>query len=80
MIAYMYKTSKPTTYNPGTPYEHTVDTFLALVSYTKTFEQVQAECDQLNREKPERLWNGELAYCNERTYFARKMDNDYFKD
>lgn len=80
MIGYFYKTSKPMVFGKGTQYEHSVDTFLTYVSYTKTLTLAQEECDKLNSEKPDKLWNGEPAKCDERIYFPREMDDDYFKD
>lgn len=43
--------------------------FLAYISY-QSVEEVQAEADRINKEKPEKLWNGELAHCDKRFYFC----------
>lgn len=63
-----YKTTEPTYYNKGTKYEKTCDTFLAYYTY-KTVEEAQTECDKLNTEHPEKLWNGERIDWTKIAYF-----------
>lgn len=65
MTTICYKTSNPIVYN--------VDTFLAYYTY-KTREEAQKEVDEINTTKPEKLWNGELAKCDERTYFVNEQE------
>lgn len=65
MTTICYKTSKPAVYN--------TDTFLAYYTY-KTREEAQKEVDEINTTKPEKLWNGELAKCNERIYFVDEQE------
>ena len=65
MTTICYKTSKPIVHN--------VDTFLAYYTY-KTREEAQKEVDEINTTKPEKLWNGELAKCDERTYFVDEQE------
>lgn len=48
-------------------------TYLAYISYD-TLENLQKEAEKINTTKPEKLWNGELAYCDERTYFADEQE------
>ena len=65
MTTICYKTSNPIVYN--------ADTFLAY--YTcKTREEVQKEVDEINTTKPKKLWNGELAKCDERIYFVDEQE------
>ena len=65
MTTICYKTSKPIVHN--------TDTFLAYYTY-KTREEAQKEVDEINTTKPEKLWNGELAKCDERTYFVDEQE------
>lgn len=65
MTTICYKTSKPIGYN--------ADTFLAYYTY-KTREEAQKEVDEINTTKPEKLWNGEFAKCDERTYFVDEQE------
>ena len=46
--------------------------FLAYYTY-KTLEEAKEVAERLNTEKPERLWDGTPAYCNERTYWANEQ-------
>lgn len=71
-----YKQHIPTVYNKGTQWEKSEDTFLAYY-YRGTKEQAQAEVDRINTEKPEKLFNGELAKCNDRTYFVKEQEEMY---
>lgn len=71
-----YKQNVPTVYNKGTKWEKTCDTFLAYQTY-KTLEEAQRECDEMNANKPERLFNGQLAKCDERVYFAQVQEEMY---
>jgi hypothetical protein len=71
-----YKLNTPIIYNKGTKHESSCDTFLAYY-YRGTREQTQAHVDKLNTEKPERLFNGELALCEERIYFVNEQDEMY---
>lgn len=64
-----YKTNTPVVYNKGTVYEKSCDTFLAYMTY-KSIEEAQTEVDKINTEKPDKLFNGEAAKCDERTYFV----------
>lgn len=50
--------------------------FLSYLTY-KTLEDAQAEAEALNTNKPARLWNGELAKCDERTYYAEEIGKMY---
>lgn len=76
MTVICYKTHEPVVYNKGTKYEKKHDTFLAYYTH-KSKEEAQKEVDRLNSEKPERLWNGELAHCDERTYFVSEQEEMY---
>ena len=69
MTAICYKEKTPTVYNKGTIYETSCDTFLAYYTY-KSLEEGQKDAERINREKPEKLWNGSPALCDERTYYA----------
>lgn len=71
-----YKQHVPTIYNQGTQWEKSCDTFLAYYTY-KTVAEAQTEVDRINTEKPERLFNGELALCNDRTYFISEQEEMY---
>lgn len=71
-----YKTNKPMICNKGTKYESSHDTFLAYYTY-KSVEEAQKEVDEINKTKPEKLWNGELAKCDERTYFVSEQEEMY---
>lgn len=62
-----YKTRTPIIYNAGTRYETNCDTFLAY--YATNYETAQAECDKLNTEHPNKLWNGKDLDWNEIDYF-----------
>lgn len=73
MIVVCYKTNTPIIYNKGTKYESKCDTFLAYYSH-KNREEVEKEVERLNTEKPFRLWNGQLAHCNDRTYFVSEQE------
>ena len=76
MNAICYKVKTPIVYNKGTEYETVCDEFLAY--YTrKNNEEAQAEVDWLNTTKPEKLFNGEPALCEERTYFLSKQEEMY---
>lgn len=52
-----YKTKVPTIYNKGTEWEKSCDTFLLCYFYG-TDEEVQAEIDRLNAEKPNTTTGG----------------------
>lgn len=67
-----YKQSEPTIYNKGTIHEKSCDTFLAYYTY-KSVEEAQKEVDEINTNKPERLFNRELAHCDTRTYFVQEQ-------
>lgn len=71
-----YKTKNPEIFNKGTKYEKICDTFLAYYTY-KSVEEAQKEVDEINKTKPEKLWNGELAKCDERTYFVSEQEEMY---
>lgn len=47
-------------------------TYLAYYTF-KSIKEAQKEIDKINAEKPEKLWNGELAKCDERTYFVTEQ-------
>lgn len=49
--------------------------FLEYVTY-KTLEEAQKEADEINKTKPEKLWNGLPAKCEERIYFACEINRD----
>ena len=63
-----YKMKEPVYYNKGTKYETTCDTFLAYYTY-KNVEEAQVEVDELNNEKPTKLWNGEPINWDEIDFF-----------
>ena len=71
-----YKQHEPTVYNRGTKYEKACDTFLAYYTY-KTVAEAQKEVDEINANKPEKLFNGELAKCDERVYFVSEQEEMY---
>lgn len=58
MTVVCYKTKTPVYYNKGTKYESTCDTFLSYYA-GKSREAAQKDVDEINRTKPEKLWNGE---------------------
>ena len=68
MTVICYKTKVPTIYNKGTKYESRCDTFLSYYVY-KTKEKAQIECDEINRTKPNKLWNGKEIDWNKIDYF-----------
>lgn len=76
MTVICYKTKKPEVYNAGTPYETREDTFLAYYTY-KSKEEAQKECDDINTNKPQYLFNGQLADCDNRTYFVSEQEEMY---
>ena len=57
MTVICYKTKVPTIYNAGTKYQSQCDTFLAYYTY-KAVAEAAAECEELNTNKPDQLWNG----------------------
>lgn len=67
-----YKQKNPEIYNKGTAFETSCDEFLAYYTY-KSVEEAQKEVDEINRTKPEKLWLGTPAKCDERTYFVSKQ-------
>lgn len=71
-----YKTSEPVFYNKGTKYEKSCDTFLAYETY-KSLADAKAEAEEINTTKPEKLWNGEFAECDKKTYFAQEQEEMY---
>ena len=71
-----YHTNEPVYYNKGTKYEKTCSDFLAYYFYG-TMEQALAEVERLNTKKPERLFNGELAHCDERVYYLDEQEEMY---
>lgn len=71
-----YKQNEPTVYNKGTKWETSEDTFLAYYTY-KTKDEAQKEVDEINTNKPEKLFNGEQAKCNERIYFVSEQEEMY---
>lgn len=76
MTAICYKTTKPMVLNRGTRYEKTYDEFMAYLTY-KTPEEAQKEVDAINTNKPEKLFNGAPALCDERTYFVGESEMPY---
>ena len=68
-----YKTKTPMIVNEGTQWEKRLDTFLAYY-YRGTREQAEAEANRLNTEKPEKLFNGLPADCENRIYFAHEQE------
>ena len=54
----------------------TGEEYLAYYTF-KNAEDAQKEADQLNSEKPERLWNDQPAKCNERFYFVSQQEMMY---
>lgn len=76
MVTICYKQHQPTIYNKGTKYEKQEDTFLAYYTY-KTREEAQIEVDRINTLKPNKLFNGNEAKCNERTYFVDEQEMMY---
>ena len=54
----------------------TGEEYLAYYTF-KNAEDAQKEADQLNTEKPERLWNGEASKCDERFYFVSQQEMMY---
>ena len=73
--AVCYKTVEPTVYNKGTQWETTCDEFLAYLTY-ETLEDVQAECERLNAEKPNALWNGRPVDWTQVAYFYAVEQED----
>ena len=63
-----YKTKQPIIYNKGTQYEVKEDRFLSYYTH-KTAEEAKAECDKLNTEHPETLWNGKPIDWTEVDFF-----------
>ena len=54
----------------------TGEEYLSYYTY-KTPEEAKKEVDKINKEKPEKLWNGEPAFCDERTYFVDEQEEMY---
>ena len=54
----------------------TGEEYLAYYTF-KNDEDAQKEADRLNTEKPELLWNGEAAKCDERFYFVNQQEMMY---
>ena len=63
-----YKTKEPVYYNKGTKDERQCDQFLAYYT-TKTKEEAQTECNELNNHHYEKLWNNEKIDWNKIEYF-----------
>lgn len=68
MTAVCYKTKAPVVYNKGTKWETTEDKFLSYYTY-KSQEEAQKEVDEINRTKPEALWNGQKIDWTKTDYF-----------
>ena len=68
MTAICYKTKAPVVYNKGTKYESACNHFLSYYTY-KSQEEAQKEVDEINRTKPEALWNGNKVDWNKVDYF-----------
>lgn len=56
--------------------ETTGETYLAYIS-NAPLAKVQQDADRLNQEKPEKLWNGMPALCDERFYYAQEQEEFY---
>lgn len=54
----------------------TGEEYLSYYTY-KSPKEAQEEVDKINEEKPEKLWNGEPALCDERTYFVDEQEEMY---
>ena len=68
MTVICYKVRKPM---------FSVDTFLAYYTY-KSVEEAEAECEQLNSEKPAKLWNGNpVDWNNVEYFFASRQEEMY---
>ena len=74
--AICYKTTKPLIINKGTKDQIICDEFLAYYC-NKSKEEAEREANELNTNKPERLFNGELALCDERTYYVNEQEEMY---
>lgn len=68
MTVICYKNKIPTIYNKGTRFERSHDEFLAYYTY-KSREEAQIECNELNTNKPKKLWNGTPIDWNIIDYF-----------
>lgn len=68
MTVVCYKTKNPVYYNKGTKWETTEDRFLSYYA-GKSREAAQKDVDEINRTKPERLWNGYPIDWEEVDYF-----------
>lgn len=71
-----YHTNTPVYYNKGTEYEKTRSEFLAYY-FNGTREEAEEEVRRINTEKPERLYNGEPAECDERVYYVDEQEEMY---
>lgn len=54
----------------------TGNTFLAYYTY-KDMEEAQKEAEEINRTKPEKLFNGLPANCDKFEYFASEQETMY---
>ena len=73
-----YKTIKPTIYNEGTKWESRCDHFLAYTHFPGvTIEQAQLECDKLNNEHPDKLFNGIKIDWNKIAYFYPSYQEEF---
>lgn len=74
MTAICYKVKNPVVYNKGTDREKKQDTFLAYLTFKK-IEDAQKEAEKMNREHPEKYWNGEtIDWKNIDKFFAEPHD------
>lgn len=75
--ALCYKNRIPTVYNAGTKWEKKHDTFLALY-VSNDDAKAQAIADELNKNKPDRLPNGQpIDWNNVEYFFINKQGEMY---
>ena len=71
-----YQTKVPTVYNKGTKWEKSCDTFLLCYAYG-TDEQVQADIDRLNAERPADFHGIKIEWDNIDHLFLNKQGEMY---
>jgi hypothetical protein len=68
MTVICYETKSPVIYNKGTKYKSSCNQFLSYYTY-KSQGEAQKEVDEINRTKPEKLWNGQKVNWTEVDHF-----------
>lgn len=66
-----------TTFLPALCYRKKATGETCLATFMLSFENAVKTAEDYNTNKPERIWNGELAKCDEREYFADMVEDMY---